>query len=80
MSDLIHAFKGLVHSWNGRTKQALAEYRKIQDPINLPEWDDVDFYQKIEVYTTGWKQLREEGYDDNSGNVANLLGNNEPGA
>jgi len=31
--DLVHTFKGLVHSRAGRRKQALSEFRKIKDPI-----------------------------------------------
>lgn len=76
--DLVHTFKGLVHSRAGRRKQALSEFRKIKDPINLPvdeEWDAIDVVTKVEIYTEGWRQLREEGYDY-SRETADLLDDN----
>lgn len=76
--DLVHAFKFLVHSNRGNKAQAFSELRKIENYFDLPEWDDVDYLTKIEVYTEGWRQLREEGYDD-QGNATNLLGDNESG-
>lgn len=70
--DVVRVFKHLVHLRYGRRQEALLELKKIERYFDLPEWDDVDDLDKIKVYEEGWRQLKDEGYD-NSGETADLL-------
>lgn len=70
--DVVRVFKHLVHLRYGRRQEALLELKKIERYFDLPEWDDVDDLDKIKVYEEGWRQLKDEGYDDQR-DVENLL-------